>query len=276
MSSIINMKRDDKNHTDAPMIKKPEFKIGDDTFNVMDGDDVIDHIAKILEISEWIKIPNVDKNELRLHAFSNSLSGDAKKWWNDEIEGTIITWNELGNKFYHKYYPISHTCNSKIPDDLDSGTYYFEFLYWLASKFDNYWEIDKNTKSGLWEFYVNERTKRTIRDLDKFKKPCEENSKKTCSDSFFKPYLDAQDGKDIYEIIERDYSPILIPARRDISNPDELCKTEEFTVDLAVRKSTIWYTLKKTRVLNSYEHSDASSTHFCSRTKNEESSRATY
>ncbi|GJR21055.1 retrovirus-related pol polyprotein from transposon TNT 1-94 [Tanacetum coccineum] len=37
-------------------------------------------------------------------------------------------------------------------------------------------------------------------------------------------------------------------------------------VDLAVRKSTIWYTLKMTRVLNSNGHSDASSTHFCSKT----------
>ncbi|GJV18926.1 hypothetical protein Tco_1367946 [Tanacetum coccineum] len=44
---------------------------------------------------------------------------------------------------------------------------------------------------------------------------------------------------------------------------------------LAIKKSTIWYTLKKT-VLNSYEHADASSTHFCSRTQIGESSRATY
>nr|GEZ49243.1 hypothetical protein [Tanacetum cinerariifolium] len=52
----------------------------------------------------------------------------------------------------------------------------------------------------------------------------------TCSDSFFKPYLDAQDGKDIYEIIDRDYFSIPLPAHRDISNPDELCQTEKFVV----------------------------------------------
>ncbi|GKB44178.1 reverse transcriptase domain-containing protein [Tanacetum coccineum] len=46
--------------------------------------------------------------------------------------------------------------------------------------------------------------------------------------------------------------------------------------DLAVRKLTIWYTLKMTRVLNSNGHSDASSTHFCSKTQNGESPRATY
>ncbi|GKG45008.1 hypothetical protein Tco_0495086, partial [Tanacetum coccineum] len=52
----------------------------------------------------------------------------------------------------------------------------------------------------------------------------------TCSYSFYKPYLDAQDGKDIYEIIDREYYPIPVLARRDINNPDKLCKTEEFTV----------------------------------------------
>ncbi|GJW97156.1 hypothetical protein Tco_0178964 [Tanacetum coccineum] len=89
-------------------------------------------------------------------------------------------------------------------------------------------EIDKNTQNGLWEFYVNERTKETISDLND--EPCDEHYKKTCSDSFYKPYLDAQDRKDIYEIIDREYSPIPVPARRNISNQDELCKTEEFTV----------------------------------------------
>ncbi|GJR45822.1 putative RNA-directed DNA polymerase, eukaryota, reverse transcriptase zinc-binding domain protein [Tanacetum coccineum] len=39
-----------------------------------------------------------------------------------------------------------------------------------------------------------------------------------------------KDGKDIYEIIDIEYSPIPVPARRNISNQDELCKTEEFTV----------------------------------------------
>ncbi|GKE44286.1 hypothetical protein Tco_1471570, partial [Tanacetum coccineum] len=202
----------------------------DNAFNGMDGGDVIDHIAKVLEITEWIKMPNVEKSELRLHVFSKSLSGDVETWWNNEINGTTITWSELNDKFFHRYYPLSYTCNSKIPDDLDNGTDYFEFKYWLASKFDNYWEIDKNNKNRLWEFYVNERTKGTIGNLDEYKEPCKENTKMTCSDIFYKPYLDAQEAKDIYEVIDREYSLIPIPARRDIDNPDELCKTKEFTV----------------------------------------------
>ncbi|GJY97695.1 hypothetical protein Tco_0514605 [Tanacetum coccineum] len=192
----------DKDHANSSMIAKPELKIGeeflkilhDNSFNSMDGSDVTNHIAKVLEITEWIKIPNVDKNELRLHVFSKLLSGDAEK--------------------------------CKIPDDLDHKTDYFEYIYWLASKFDNYWELDKNIKIGLWEFYVNGRNKGTINDPE----PCKEYNEKTCSDLLFKLYLDAQDGKDIYEIIDRDYSLIPILAHHDISNPDELCQIEEFTV----------------------------------------------
>nr|GEU36913.1 hypothetical protein [Tanacetum cinerariifolium] len=90
--------------------------------------------------------------------------------------------------------------------------------------------VDKNVKNGLWEFYVNGRTKGTIDDLVNYNESCDESNKKTCSDSFFKPYLDAQDGKDIYEVIDRDYSPIPIPAHHNISNPNRLCQTKEFAV----------------------------------------------
>ncbi|GKB15361.1 hypothetical protein Tco_0849284 [Tanacetum coccineum] len=168
---------DDRDHTNSSMITKLEIKIGDEflkilhdnSFNGVDGSDVTDHIAKVLEITDWIKIPNVDKDELRLHVFSKSLSGDDEKWL--KSDGTATTWKELGNKFFHKYYPLSHTYKSKIPNDLDHGSDYFEFLYWLASKFDNYWELDKNIKKGLWEFYVNEQTKGTIDDLIKYNEP---------------------------------------------------------------------------------------------------------
>ncbi|GKA98131.1 hypothetical protein Tco_0826025 [Tanacetum coccineum] len=152
-----------KSHANSPMIVMPKLKIGDEflkilsdnAFNGINRGDVIDHITRVLEITEWIRIPDVDKNELRLHVFSKSLSGDAKIWWSDEIEGTTIGLNEMCNKFSSKYYSLSHSCNSKVPDDLDGETDYFEFL---------------------------------------------------------------------------EYSPIPVPARRDISNPDELCKTKEFTV----------------------------------------------
>ncbi|GJT98324.1 hypothetical protein Tco_1093842 [Tanacetum coccineum] len=235
MEGFNDIKRGENGHANLSKITK--FKIGDEfmkilqdiTFNGMNGEDVTDHIARVLKITEWIKIPNVEKNVLRSHVFSKSLSGDDKKWWNDEIEGKPIGWNETCNKFCHKYYSLSHSSNSKVPDDLDNGTDYLEFFYWLALKFDNYLEIDKNTQNGLWEFYMNERTKGAMGDLDD--EPCNKSYKKECSDTFYKPYLDTQDAKDIYEIIDREYNSIPIPAPHDIDNPDELCRTECVSVE---------------------------------------------
>nr|GEZ05992.1 hypothetical protein [Tanacetum cinerariifolium] len=119
-----------------------KFEIGDEllkilrdnTFNGVDNGDVTFHMAKILEISEWSKIPNVDDNQIRLHIFPISLSGHAKEWWYNEIKDTTTTWNELSDTFFLKYYPLSHTCNSKIPNDLDNETNYLEFLNWLGIK----------------------------------------------------------------------------------------------------------------------------------------------
>ncbi|GJZ90092.1 hypothetical protein Tco_0662019 [Tanacetum coccineum] len=197
MAGFDDIKRGENRHTNSPKITK--FRIGDEflkilqdnTFNGINREDVTDHIARVLEITEWIKIPNVEKNVLRLHVFSKSINGDAEKWWNDEIEGKSISWNETCNKLCRKYYSISYS-------------------------------------SSIKEFYVNERTKGAMGDLDD--EPHNESYKKECSDTFYKPYLDTQDAKDIYEIIDREYTLIPIPAPHDIDNPDELCRTNEFIV----------------------------------------------
>ncbi|GJX69939.1 hypothetical protein Tco_0307110 [Tanacetum coccineum] len=60
------------------------FKHWTKCFSGTNGEDVVDHVAKVLEILELIKIPNVDPNQLRLHVFLISLTGNARKWWNDE------------------------------------------------------------------------------------------------------------------------------------------------------------------------------------------------
>nr|GEW74390.1 hypothetical protein [Tanacetum cinerariifolium] len=67
----------------------------DNTFNEINKSDVINHMAKILEISEWIKTPNVDQNQLRLHIFLISLNGDAKEWWNNEIDGSRSSFTNI-------------------------------------------------------------------------------------------------------------------------------------------------------------------------------------
>ncbi|GJT88866.1 hypothetical protein Tco_1070583 [Tanacetum coccineum] len=71
--------------------------------------------------------------------------------------------------------------------------------------------MDRNTKNGLWDFYVKE---------------C--NNKGSISDT----ELNAQEGNRIYNFEESNqYSPqIPVPAECDIKDPNELCKSEEFMV----------------------------------------------
>ncbi|GJY32969.1 hypothetical protein Tco_0417438 [Tanacetum coccineum] len=97
--SYDNARNEDEEHVNSRTITTSELKISDEflkilqdnAFNGMNGGDVTDHIAKVLKITEWIKIPNVEINELRIHVFSKSLSGDAKTWWNNEINESTIT-----------------------------------------------------------------------------------------------------------------------------------------------------------------------------------------
>ncbi|GJZ29696.1 hypothetical protein Tco_0574343 [Tanacetum coccineum] len=56
-----------------------------------DDEDVVDHIAKLLEILDLIKTPNVDTYRLRMKVFPLSLAGDARQWWINEGDGKITT-----------------------------------------------------------------------------------------------------------------------------------------------------------------------------------------
>ncbi|GKB05417.1 hypothetical protein Tco_0833612 [Tanacetum coccineum] len=67
---------------------------------------------------------------------------------------------------------------------------------------------------------------------DECDEPCKKSPRKSCSDSFFKPYLDAQEGNGIYNFEESNlhFPQIPIPAKVIFGNPNELCKAEEFTI----------------------------------------------
>ncbi|GJS70374.1 hypothetical protein Tco_0703215 [Tanacetum coccineum] len=221
---ILNEARAEQNLAEPSIKSNVKHKLGEELLkelrcNSYSGrveEDVVGHVAKILEILDSIEVAGMELFQLRMKNFPLSLSGKARKWWMNEGDGKInlcdvtdhiakvleitewikfLMWIRMNfdytcsqnhlvemprngetmkeqlplgrncaiNSFIN--YPLSHTYKSKIPDNLDHGMDYFEFLYWLASKFDNYWELDKNVKSGLWELYVNGRTKGTIDDI---------------------------------------------------------------------------------------------------------------
>ncbi|GJW68904.1 ribonuclease H-like domain-containing protein [Tanacetum coccineum] len=79
----------------------------------MFDEDVVDHIAKVLELLDLIKIPGVDSHRLRIKVFPLSLADDARQWWINKGERIITTWEELVEKFFCKFYPESDDGENK-------------------------------------------------------------------------------------------------------------------------------------------------------------------
>ncbi|GJW83940.1 putative reverse transcriptase domain-containing protein [Tanacetum coccineum] len=57
------------------------------TYHGWIDEDVIDHIAKVLEIIDLIRVPGTDSHQLRMKIFPLSLTDEARQWWIDEGEG---------------------------------------------------------------------------------------------------------------------------------------------------------------------------------------------
>ncbi|GJY15119.1 hypothetical protein Tco_0385541 [Tanacetum coccineum] len=125
-------------------------ELRNNAYNGSEEEDVIDHIAKVLEILDSIKIPNVDTDRLRVHVFPLSLTDAARKWWINEGSDKITAWSELVGRFFCKYYPLSRASkNNVISNDDDDGPDYFEFVTWLNSKFKDHRRMDGMTISAL-------------------------------------------------------------------------------------------------------------------------------
>ncbi|GKB32035.1 hypothetical protein Tco_0871436 [Tanacetum coccineum] len=75
-------------------------------FSGTNGEDAVEHIEYFLKIVDPIDLPNANYERLRLAVFPISLVGNASKWF-DEFKGSIITWVDLNEKFFRKYYPPS-------------------------------------------------------------------------------------------------------------------------------------------------------------------------
>ncbi|GKA92666.1 hypothetical protein Tco_0814591 [Tanacetum coccineum] len=142
-------------------------------------EDVVDHIAKVLEIIDSIKTPDMDTDRLRVHVVG---------------------------RFFYKYYPLSRAGKYDVTrDDVDEVPDYFEFVKWLSSKFKDHRRMDGMTKSSLWNYWVKgEGNNELMDDVESSDKESEQsnygNPHNINTDSFLKPYLDAQEKDNIYEI----------------------------------------------------------------------------
>ncbi|GJR81536.1 hypothetical protein Tco_0152321 [Tanacetum coccineum] len=106
-------------------------------------EDLVDHIAKVLEILDLI--PNVDSHRLRMKVFPLSLADDARQWWIDKRDGKITTWKELVEIFFYKFYPLSHDGEDEILEEGDNwGLDPLEFISRVNSIFEKHRRVKKH------------------------------------------------------------------------------------------------------------------------------------
>jgi len=71
-------------------------------FGGLPHDDPNEHILSFLEICDTQKINGVSAEVIKLKLFLFSLKDKAKTWFNSLSKNTIVTWDELANKFLTK------------------------------------------------------------------------------------------------------------------------------------------------------------------------------
>nr|GEW36283.1 hypothetical protein [Tanacetum cinerariifolium] len=96
------------------------IKLKNNTYHGMFDEDVVDHIAKVLELLDLIKILGVDSHRLRMKVFPLSLADDARQWWINDGEGKFTTWEGLVEKFFCKFYPETHDGEDEMLDEWDN------------------------------------------------------------------------------------------------------------------------------------------------------------
>ncbi|GJU02383.1 putative reverse transcriptase domain-containing protein [Tanacetum coccineum] len=84
------------------------------------NEDVVNHIAKVLEMIDLLDILGMDSHQLRMKVFPLSLADDARQWWINEREGKITIWEELVEKFFYKFYPESYDGEDEMLDEGDN------------------------------------------------------------------------------------------------------------------------------------------------------------
>ncbi|GJY15504.1 hypothetical protein Tco_0385926 [Tanacetum coccineum] len=160
----------------------------------MFDEDVVDHIAKVLELLDLIKIPGVDSHRLRMKVFPLSLPDGARQWWINEGEEKITTWEELVEKFFCKFYPKSHEGEDEMLDEGDNwGIDPLEFISRVNSSFENHMKVDGRTKKVLFHSWMNgswnkRRLDNNILSNKEWKESDYGDTLDTTTDSFFKTH----------------------------------------------------------------------------------------
>ncbi|GJZ57864.1 hypothetical protein Tco_0613358 [Tanacetum coccineum] len=154
------------------------MELKNNAYHRMFDEDVVDHIAKVLELLDLIKILG---------------------------EGKITTWEELVEKLFCKFYPESHDGEDEMLDEGDNwGIDPLEFISQVNSSFENHMKVDGRTKKVLFHFWMNgswnkRRMDNNVLNNKEWKESDFGNPLNTANDSFFKSHdeHDIEEGNEL-------------------------------------------------------------------------------
>ncbi|GJW17711.1 hypothetical protein Tco_0025147 [Tanacetum coccineum] len=95
------------------------------TYHGWIDEDVIDHITKVLEIVDLIRVPSTDSNQLRMKIFPLLLIDKAMQWWIDEEEGKLRYGKNLLRNFSVNFIRI-HTMEKMKPREGNIDEYWWK------------------------------------------------------------------------------------------------------------------------------------------------------
>ena len=77
-------------------------------FSGLDHENPFSHLQDFEEICSCLSIPGMTQETLKWKLFPFSLMGEAKQWYTNVVESVSGDWDELKDKFYLAFFPMSH------------------------------------------------------------------------------------------------------------------------------------------------------------------------
>nr|GEX52255.1 DNA-directed DNA polymerase [Tanacetum cinerariifolium] len=82
-------------------------------FHVFERDNPHTHISNFKRMTATLKYRDVSNDAIKLMLFPYSLEGAARIWYKKEPPNSILTWDDLINKFVNQFFPPSKTTHLK-------------------------------------------------------------------------------------------------------------------------------------------------------------------
>nr|GEV08420.1 hypothetical protein [Tanacetum cinerariifolium] len=83
------------------------------TYHGLERDNPHTHINNFKRITSTLKFRDVPNDVIKLMMFPYSLKGSDRVWYDKKPANTILTWEDLVNKFMNQFYPSSKTTHLK-------------------------------------------------------------------------------------------------------------------------------------------------------------------